>query len=228
MNFGARHFLRLNICEIWWRNNRWCLPDPIDDTTLQAWEYLENFCKVNPNEADKVTWKSQKNGVFTVNSAWKNMTTNQDRVPWHSIVWFPGQIPRHSFVTWLALLGRLNTKDKLIKWGVINSNVCSLCNQKAEDIEHLFFDCCFSAHIWDKVLRSNDESRQKFCWRREVSYLCRRAKGKSAKAKLRKLWFNATVYHIWVARNNIIFNQGTIDADKIFSKIEFDVKNRAS
>ncbi|XP_050238092.1 uncharacterized protein LOC126687576 [Mercurialis annua] len=190
--------------------------------------FINDCLVINPTVPDKVIWKLQKNGVFTVNSAWKEMNSNQDRVSWHSIVWFPGQIPRHSFVTWLALLGRLNTKDKLIKWGVINSNVCSLCNQEAEDIEHLFFDCCFSAHIWGKVLRCNDEARQKFCWRREVSYFCRRYKGKSVKAKLRKLWFNATVYHIWGARNNVIFNQGGIDADMIFSKIEFDVKNRAS
>ncbi|XP_050233389.1 uncharacterized protein LOC126681877 [Mercurialis annua] len=109
------------------------------------------------------------------------------------------QIPRHSFIKWMALLGRLNTKDKIMK---------------------------FSSNIWEKVLQISDRARQSFTWKREVSYIVRRAKGKSIRAKLMKMWFNASVYHIWMTRNKIVFAQETQTVDQVFKRITADVRNR--
>ncbi|XP_050207788.1 uncharacterized protein LOC126657180 [Mercurialis annua] len=149
------------------------------------------------------------------------MIPEQRKKSWHSIVWFAGQIPRHSFITWMALLGRLNTKDRIMKWGVVSNSTCSLCNQQNEDIEHLFFACRFSS-IWEKVLQISDRARQRFTSRREVSYIVRRTKEKSIRAKVMKLWFNASVYHVWMARNKIVFAQENQIVDQVFNRIEAD------
>lgn len=40
------------------------------------------------------------------------------RVSWADVVWQRTCIPKHSFVSWLAIQGCLNTKDRLLRHGV--------------------------------------------------------------------------------------------------------------
>lgn len=42
---------------------------------------------------------------------------------------------------WIAVLGRLSTKDRLPNWGIINDRSCVLCSGGVETHHHLFFDC---------------------------------------------------------------------------------------
>ncbi|XP_050222168.1 uncharacterized protein LOC126672261 [Mercurialis annua] len=179
----------------------------MDDITGRAWDLLKYNIRINPLVDDKINWKGMRNGIFSVNSAWRNLAAVENQVSWNKVVWYPGMIPRHSFVTWLAIMGRLNTNDKLMRWGVIQSNVCSLCNTHTETIGHLYFDYSFSANIWSNILRISGDIRPENCLRREISFLTRRANERSKKSKARRLWFNAAVYHIWYARNDLVFNQ---------------------
>lgn len=60
-------------------------------------------------------------------------------VPWAKVVWPSYGIPRHSFLTWLVLLDRCPTKDRLVKWGLAVNPTCLLCNAVDESRNHLFF-----------------------------------------------------------------------------------------
>lgn len=46
---------------------------------------------------------------------------------WHKHVWFQQSVPRRSVIQWLAILGRLSTKDRLQSWGVIVDGSCVQC-----------------------------------------------------------------------------------------------------
>ncbi|XP_050217541.1 uncharacterized protein LOC126668378 [Mercurialis annua] len=209
-----------------WRNNCLSFPDPMDDHTLDAGNYIQSNYKINNTTDDKIVWKAQNNGYFSIKSAWSFLAGVCEKVTWHSLIWFAGQIPRYSFITWLAILNRLNTRDKLARWSVINSAMCVFCNAHSECTEHLFFRCDFSADVWRRTLDVLGFQRQAFDWRREVSFFTRRSKGKSRIAKTRKIWFTATVYHLWIARNDVIFNQKTDTCDQIFEKIRKAVEAR--
>lgn len=51
-------------------------------------------------------------------------------------------------MTWLALLRRLPTKDRLRRWGMNVPAECVLCSNGLESHHHLFFECEFSSIIW--------------------------------------------------------------------------------
>lgn len=51
---------------------------------------------------------------------------------------------------WLALMGKINTRDRLASVGIIqrDCNVCPLCLQDPESAEHLLLHCSVSSQIW--------------------------------------------------------------------------------
>ncbi|GKD45073.1 RNA-directed DNA polymerase, eukaryota, reverse transcriptase zinc-binding domain protein [Tanacetum coccineum] len=78
--------------------------------------YNSTLCQVTiPNlhqgKNDVVRWQSNdKNMVnFSVNRAWKDLSGQYEKVPWYIVVWFSNMIPRHAFIVWLLMLGRLPT-----------------------------------------------------------------------------------------------------------------------
>lgn len=75
----------------------------------------------------------------------------QPTVPWAKIVWFSFGIPRHSFLTWLVLLDRCATRDRLNIWGMNVDPLCLLCNSSHESRNHLFFECVYSADVWRQI-----------------------------------------------------------------------------
>ncbi|XP_050205599.1 uncharacterized protein LOC126655448 [Mercurialis annua] len=115
--------------------------------------------------------------------------------------------PHDDFSIKSSIMDKLHTRDKMLKWGVIHSNSCCFCNSKTETVDHLFFECDYSKAIWRKLLVDMNFNRDSYHWRREVSSLVRRTKGKSKIARDRKNTFCAAIYHIWRARNEKIFNQ---------------------
>ncbi|XP_056691752.1 uncharacterized protein [Spinacia oleracea] len=70
---------------------------------------------------------------------------------WTNAVWGRLGHPKHRFIIWLALLGRLNTKDRLLKIGVTTDNTCLLCGIAVEDHRHLFSGCPFSVRCWQQI-----------------------------------------------------------------------------
>lgn len=64
-----------------------------------------------------------------------------EEVDWASVVWTPYGIPRHNFNTWLLVLNRAPTRDRMLSWGLQVSPLCLLCNAAAESRDHLFHQC---------------------------------------------------------------------------------------
>lgn len=56
------------------------------------------------------------------------------------------------FITWLVVLRRLSTKDRLLKWNIQIDQLCCFCGTGLKSIEHLFFQCSFTSKIWKSVL----------------------------------------------------------------------------
>ncbi|XP_010544332.1 PREDICTED: uncharacterized protein LOC104816978 isoform X2 [Tarenaya hassleriana] len=48
-----------------------------------------------------------------------------------------------------VMLSRLPTKDRLHRWGVTPEALCVLCEATEETHQHLFFECRFSAQVWN-------------------------------------------------------------------------------
>ncbi|XP_077249090.1 uncharacterized protein LOC143888520 [Tasmannia lanceolata] len=104
------------------------------------------------HNVDRIIWKGNPNGKFSLRSAWNQCRTRWTEVPWFMTVWHKGHIPKYSFTTWQAMHNRLSTRDRLCFLGSHRDLRCLLCNAGPESVNHLFFRCSYSAWIWRSIL----------------------------------------------------------------------------
>ncbi|GJZ25190.1 ribonuclease H-like domain-containing protein [Tanacetum coccineum] len=67
---------------------------------------------------DKTIWFNKKfeEVDFSMKVVCSVLRVDIPSVLWHKHVWYTQCIPRHAFILWLALRGRLKTQDRLSKW----------------------------------------------------------------------------------------------------------------
>ncbi|XP_058216778.1 uncharacterized protein LOC131327650 [Rhododendron vialii] len=111
--------------------------------TLELIEIRNSLPSLNATSRlsiDKCFWTLNPTGQFTVSSLWDYLRVHFPAIPWPHVVWFPGHFPICSVITWLALLNKLSTDDRLVLFGIKSSSSCIQC-LGVESHEHLFFDC---------------------------------------------------------------------------------------
>ncbi|GLT52770.1 hypothetical protein SLA2020_260900 [Shorea laevis] len=101
---------------------------------------------------DSYSWGPSPNGLFQVKSAYcvaKSIPFSQkDSWSW---VWSLCTLPRIQHFIWQLRHERLLTRDTLYGWGVGDSNLCALCGDAPETLDHLFRECAFSNLLWTAI-----------------------------------------------------------------------------
>nr|TKS12186.1 hypothetical protein D5086_0000065860 [Populus alba] len=173
-----------------------------------------------PHQPDTCNWKGLPTGKFSIDSAWELL---RDTRPINSIfhlIWFPDHIPRHAFILWIASMGRLHTKDRLLSFHVISSATCSLCGLQDETHEHLFFKCSYSNTVWSSLCRKSLLNWPNISWQGLLLWAATRLKNnKSFSHLLARQILSSTVYFVWYERNNRIFNQAFKSPQELIGEI---------
>lgn len=128
-------------------------------------------------------------------------------MPWYKVVWFSQNIPRNSFILWLAVKKKLKTQDRLAPWLNLGNLRCSLWNLTQDNHNHLFFECQYYAEVWKffkGMMNLNFVPNDLYL---TIDYLLTRPLGKSIWSIIQRLVMGATVYFIWQERN-LRFFQG--------------------
>ncbi|CAA7029742.1 unnamed protein product [Microthlaspi erraticum] len=81
---------------------------------------------------------------FSLNAVWNQIRSSKPEVSWASLLWHKTGLARHQTTTWLFLLNRNPTLDRLSAWGYDMEGTCLLCGVDLETRDHLFFECSFS------------------------------------------------------------------------------------
>uniref|UniRef100_A0A0D3E0X7 Reverse transcriptase zinc-binding domain-containing protein n=1 Tax=Brassica oleracea var. oleracea TaxID=109376 RepID=A0A0D3E0X7_BRAOL len=148
----------------------------------------------------------------------------QPLVPWAKLVWFSYGIPRHRFLTWLVLLDRCPTRDRLIRWGLNVAPNCLLCNTGQESRNHLFFECPYSTTIWSWIANRCD-LHLSTSWDDTILQL-QSLRGNIDSKRLCLLATQATIYWIWSERNTRLHQQVFKLAGIVITAIDRQVRNR--
>lgn len=113
------------------QDNTWNFPatHAIEDLNLDT---LKNI-NVDSREDDKLIWTASDYGEFSMKGTYFALSHSSTKVFWSKIIWFKGNIPRQSFIAWLACHKRLKTREKLLNWGIIDSDRCLLCQMETEN-----------------------------------------------------------------------------------------------
>lgn len=169
---------------------------------------------------DSVVWFPSRIGNYSMKSAWEAIRVSNGILDWCSIVWFSKNVPRWAFILWMAMQSKLASKDRLLKWSVVDNATCVLCrNGTHESHNHLFFDCSHSRVVWKEILQRNFIHRGPLTWEDEKKWFLLHSKGKFIKKSILKLSLAATVYGIWCERNMRIFQHKMMEAEVLGSKI---------
>ncbi|XP_057965321.1 uncharacterized protein LOC131155890 [Malania oleifera] len=141
-------------------------------------------------------WDMGHNSSNMCYDFWRNKGT---RVPWFKEVWNSGKTPKHSFILWFDLKGKLLTNENLIGDDV--DHLCELCRNDIETIDHLFFKCSFSSKVWGCIRGWLGLHRSMSTLKAAVKWLHKEAKGTDISSVGKRIGLTTTVYFLWHFRN---------------------------
>lgn len=70
-----------------------------------------------------ITW-TFRGGKYSTTEVWNFLRPRNDKLPWYKLIWGSKVVPKHAFISWLAILNRLPTKDRLIRWDLNVDEKC--------------------------------------------------------------------------------------------------------
>lgn len=82
----------------------------------QLVDIQSNLCLVDIGERDQPRWVISKDGKFSCSATWDAIRDKYDLVDWFQLVWFPLAVPKHSFLSWLAIKNALITGERMLRW----------------------------------------------------------------------------------------------------------------
>lgn len=131
------------------------------------------------------------------------------KVEWAEVIWQRYCVPKRSFVMWMAIQGRLPTKDRLNRFGLLVPTRCCLCREEEEDHHHLFFHCRVAQSILQGVL-------QRMClqvhnWSLSLLLGMFQGRRKNKVWRLRAAAIVGCVYNVWRLRNRVLFCNDNVD-----------------
>ena len=102
---------------------------------------LVNNCRVNQEENDRLVWKGEKNGLYSVRVNTALLECSDGRIaPW-KLVWNNILLPKISLFAWEVWWGKILTMEQLKKMGFQLASMCPLCGSAEEDLDHLLLHC---------------------------------------------------------------------------------------
>ncbi|KAK9749742.1 hypothetical protein RND81_02G146900 [Saponaria officinalis] len=212
---------------VYLRGHTWSRCCPTSSSTW-AWRRL---CKVEDKMLDGFcgNWWLNEGNDYTVSQGYQWLCPTDEVVPWYPKIWTRMCLPKHSFISWLYMHMRLQTRERMCKFGYAGDICCCLCADSVENIRHLFFVCPYSA-ICLQLIAGNlkmsipdtgtwelwDQTRFPSLLHKQVimAALC------------------ALIYQVWKARNHSLHN-GVLIRPEIWVKslipeLVFRCKNMAT
>ncbi|GJW25484.1 reverse transcriptase zinc-binding domain-containing protein [Tanacetum coccineum] len=193
---------------IW--HDKWC-----DNGVISDLIPIEEIKRIDPELKMKVFWK--------------DIRDEGEIVKWWKLLWYPQCIPRHAFVLWLAIQGRLATQDRIIKWYHGKVAVCPFCQSCPDSHGHLFFAFQFSKKIWEGVLKLIPHYQNASSdWEVLIDQASNWPSNKSVMSMIRRISLATCVYAIWTERNNRLFATDTKDWKTVLKTVINNVRLQLS
>ena len=153
---------------------------------------------------------------FSMKAVYNALIDDLSRSTWSKLLLHNHARPKAKFTAWLLCHGKLPTKDRLVRFGIVQDSLCSLCEKEEESENHLFFSCSKTITAWMETLNWLGVSHKPLLWEDELKWILASNKGKGWRATVLKTAFTETIHETWLLRNastfdNITFNNNTVE-----------------
>ncbi|XP_062113351.1 uncharacterized protein LOC133824483 [Humulus lupulus] len=172
---------------------------------------------------DKAAFIAMKHSIQSVYDILYDQHIN---VQWSKSVWERISIPKHRFILWLVMLQKLSTRSYISRYLPGLDTVCLLCGDHNEDLPHLFFQCTYSKAFllrmkeWIGCRAQTEHYHQLLQWIYKAKHLSKVKKGIFIAV------VTALVYHIWRARNDVLWSYKLWHVNHIIEVIKRELKLR--
>jgi hypothetical protein len=113
---------------------------------------LENVA-LDPSIFDRTIWKWLSSGVYSASSAYTMFFEGKSALCGAKEIWQIKALWENKFFfLWLAIQDKCWTSERRRCHGLTDDDVCALCSQAPETIDHLLVACVVSRELWFKVL----------------------------------------------------------------------------
>ncbi|XP_013601182.1 uncharacterized protein LOC106408236 [Brassica napus] len=209
------------------RNGNWRLPPARSEQQTQLQIHLTT---VNlTSDKDYFEWEidSRVTTTFSTGDVYTYLRGTVNEVDWATVVWNSYGISRHNFHTWLMILDRCPTRDRLLRWGISVSHLCLLCNNASESRDHIYFDCNFSFDLWAISARRCGLTPNR-SWSDTITQLKSLPMDRSSRPHrlLVLLAWQSTIYWVWNERNARLHSNTYRSIDSLFKTIDLQIRNR--
>lgn len=95
------------------------------------------------------------NGEYSITRNYLDITGSHSRMRITELVWTVMAQLRHRFIMWLAIHGRLLTRERLLKLQILVENVyCCLCDAHVMETNiHLFGECDWFQNVKQELVQ---------------------------------------------------------------------------
>lgn len=190
---------------------------------------IEKFKRNWVQEYDIPLWRNEKGKykkVFSTKETWLCIREKHLPCHWFQAVWFKHATPKFSFITWLAMRGRLSTGERMQKW---NGNVdasCVLCQEPLETQSHLFFECPYSTQVWETLMKGVLRDQYSANWDILVSLLTGDSRWSKTKLFTARYMFQSAIHTIWRERNKRRHGEGSVPAVLLIQRLDKNMRNQ--
>ena len=178
---------------------------------------------------DKVSWRWTPNGVYSATSVYQMQFEGSLRFNFREIIWNSEAPLKCRIYGWLAILGKCNTADCLMKKGWPHNAACVMCLAEPETALHLLAACPIATRLWRKIL-STAQLPANLAPRQDTASL----EGwltntmQQHQPSLRKNWttlVHLTWWCLWKERNARIFENKASALSRIHANVIEEARN---
>jgi hypothetical protein len=160
------------------------------------------------NRMDRLLWTggdgTRRISVSNIYSTILNSANIPNITGWRKGLW-KWKIPlKVKLFTWLVDKNKISTWDNLLRKGWNGPNICQLCYKDEEIVSHLFIHCEFARKVWNFI----SLDRQLTTTWQGISIADCFVNWLSSE-RAHKLLPPVVIWHIWLARNSLIFENST-------------------
>lgn len=208
------------------RNGSWRLPPARSENQLNLLSHLTTIQLFEGDDYYKWVIDGKEMLRYETGRIYHYLRGITEKVEWGEAVWSSRSIPRHSFHSWLVVLDRNPTRDRLISWGLQVSHLCLLCNTASETRDHLYMDCPFSFDLWS-LIAGKCFLQPLRNWTALLDQMTLLPPPRTRRLLCLLAW-KAVMYWIWRERNERLHANTFRTVDSLFKTSDLQVRNQIS
>ncbi|XP_020866212.1 uncharacterized protein LOC110224467 [Arabidopsis lyrata subsp. lyrata] len=172
-------------------NDGWSLPNARTERQVLLLSFISTITMYSSFDTPVWAIDGIPYRYFSSKAVWNAVRISKPENFWAPLVWHKATIPRHALTSWLFLLNRSPTLDRLSTWGYDVELNCLLCGLAHESRNHLFFECVFSTEVWRFITQRLQISSPPLLWDQVLIWLSTTSVSKHKRLALLQGWQGA-------------------------------------